>query len=257
MQETRTLKSIWEHYREHRAPDAKHDLIMSCMPLVRHVVSRLAAQLPEHLDREDLLEAGIFGMVDAIERYNPREDAKFETYAVLRVRGAIIDELRSRDFVPRSLRKKAREINQARAAFIAQNDSAPTTTELAAALNLDERELETALAQVESMATITSLYDPKCGNSSSEEDGFRIVDMIADPNSASPSKSVELEEKKRMLATAISELPEQERIVITLYYYEGMLLKQIGELFSITESRVSQIRSRALMLLKLRMRQVA
>ena len=255
MQETRTLKSIWEYYREHHGPDAKHDLIMNCMPLVRHVVSRLAAQLPEHLDREDLLEAGVFGMIDAIERYRPREDAKFETYAVLRVRGAIIDELRSRDFVPRSIRKKAREINQARAALIAENDCAPSTAELAAALNLDEQELETALAQVEGMATVTSLYDPKSGGTTSEEDGFRIVDMIADPNSSSPTKPIELEEKKRLLATAISDLPEQERIVVTLYYYEGMLLKQIGELFSITESRVSQIRSRALMLLKMKMRQ--
>ena len=256
MQETRTLKSVWEYYRENRGPGAKEDLIMNCMPLVRHVVSRLAAQLPPHLDREDLLEAGIFGMVDAIERYNPREDAKFETYAVLRVRGAIIDELRSRDFVPRSLRRKAREINQARSALIAEKDAIPTTGELAAALNLDERELECALAQIDSMATVTSLYDQKGSASRSGDEGFRIVDLIADPKSASPAGSMELEEKKKQLADAIMQLPEQERIIVTLYYYEGMLLKQIGELFDITESRVSQIRSRALMLLKIKMRQM-
>jgi len=254
--ETRTLKSVWEYYRDSPGPEAKQELIMSCMPLVRHVVSRLAAQLPEHLDREDLLEAGIFGMIDAIERYNPREDAKFETYAVLRVRGAVLDELRSRDFVPRSLRKKARQIRQARAALIAQNDRAPSTAALAAALNLNESELEHALAEVENMATVTSLYDQKGGGTGSDEEGFRIVDLIPDPKSSSPAGSIELEEKKRMLASAISELPEQERIVITLYYYENMLLKQIGELFNITESRVSQIRSRALMLLKMKMRQM-
>ena len=122
--------------------------------------------------------------------------------------------------------------------------------------NLDERELESALAQVENMATVTSLYDHKGGESATEDGGFRIVDLIADPKSFSPSKSIELEEKKRLLAQAISELPEQERIVITLYYYEGMLLKQIGEVFNITESRVSQIRSHALMLLKVKMRQM-
>ncbi|HUU68626.1 MAG TPA: FliA/WhiG family RNA polymerase sigma factor [Planctomycetota bacterium] len=256
MQETRTLKSVWEFYRASPGPETKQELIMSCMPLVRHVVSRLAAQLPGHLDREDLLEAGVFGMIDAIERYNPREDAKFETYAVLRVRGAVLDELRSRDFVPRSLRKKARQIRQARAALIAENDCAPSAAALAAALNLNESELEHALAEVDNMATVTSLYDRKSGGTSSDE-GFRIVDLIPDPKSSSPAGSMELEEKKRMLATAISELPEQERIVITLYYYENMLLKQIGELFSITESRVSQIRSRALMLLKLKMRQLS
>jgi len=254
--ETRTLKSVWEFYRDSPGPEAKQELIMSCMPLVRHVVSRLAAQLPEHLDREDLMEAGVFGMIDAIERYNPREDAKFETYAVLRVRGAVLDELRSRDFVPRSLRRKARQIRQARAALIAENDCVPSTAALAAALNLNESELEHALTEVENMATITSLYDQKGGGTSSDEEGFRIVDLIPDPKSASPAGSMELEEKKRMLATAISELPEQERIVITLYYYENMLLKQIGELFNITESRVSQIRSRALMLLKMKMRQM-
>jgi len=255
MQETSTLKSIWEHYRDHRSAAAKERLIMGCMPLVRHVVNRLAAQLPSHVDREDLLEAGIFGMVDAIERYNPREDAKFETYAVLRIRGAIIDELRSRDFVPRTLRKKARQIREARAALYAQNDAMPTTAELADALNLDERELENALLDVERMATVTSLYDRK--GAATEDEGFRIVDLIADPHSDSPTGSMELEERKQCLADAIMQLPEQERLVVTLYYYEGMLLKQIGELFNITESRVCQIRRHALILLKMKMRQMA
>jgi len=254
MQETRTLKTVWEHYHEHRSPLLMEELILGCMPLVRHVVNRLAAQLPSHVDREDLMEAGIFGMVDAIERYNPREDAKFETYAVLRIRGAVIDELRSRDFVPRSLRKKAREIREARAALCAEHDAMPTTAQLAGALNLDERELEDALMKVENMATVTSLYDRKA--SAGEDEGFRMVDLIADPRSNSPTGLMELEEKKKMLADAIMQLPEQERLVVTLYYFEGMLLKQIGELFNITESRVCQIRRHALILLKMKMRQL-
>ena len=252
MQQTQTLKSIWLAYRETGGPQAKEELIMSCMPLVRHVVNRLAAQLPPHLDREDLLEAGVYGMVDAIERYNPREDAKFETYAVLRIRGAVIDELRSRDFVPRSLRKKARQIREARAALIADKDYTPTTAELAEALNLDEDGLNNAITEVENIASMTSLYDQR--NSSEPGESFRMVDVIPDPRSSSPSQSMEAEEKKEALAGAIQSLPEQERLVITLYYYEGMLLKQIGELFGVSESRISQVRSRALMLLKLKMK---
>ena len=252
MQETRTLKSIWQAYRESGTAQSKEDLIMSCMPLVRHVANRLAAQLPPHLDREDLLEAGIYGMVDAIERYNPREDAKFETYAVLRIRGAIIDELRSRDFVPRSVRRKARQIRETRAALTADNDYTPTTSQLAEALNLNEDELNNALAEVDSIASFTSLYDQRGGDHS---DSFRMLDVIPDPKSASPFQSMEVEEKKKALATAIQGLPDQERLVITLYYYEGMLLKQIGELLSVSESRISQVRSRALMLLKLKMKQ--
>jgi RNA polymerase sigma factor for flagellar operon FliA len=252
MQQTQTLKSIWQAYRENGGTKAKEGLIMSCMPLVRYVVNQLAAQLPPHLDREDLMEAGIYGMIDAIERYNPREDAKFETYAVLRIRGAIIDELRSRDFVPRSLRRKAREIREAKAALLAENDYIPTAAELADALHLNEEDLRNALAKVENIASVTSLYD--LGGPSDDGDRFRMVDVIPDPRSASPSRSVEVEEKKRALAKAIQELPEQERLVITLYYYEGMLLKQIGELLGVTESRISQIRSRALMLLKLKVK---
>jgi RNA polymerase sigma factor for flagellar operon FliA len=252
MQQTQTLKSIWQAYRQGGGPDAKEELILNCMPLVRHVVNRLATQLPPHLDREDLLEAGVYGMIDAIERYNPREDAKFETYAVLRIRGAVIDELRARDFVPRSLRKKARQIREARAALIADNDYAPTAAELAEALNLNEDDLNNAIAEVESIASITSLYDQR--NSSDPGESFRMVDVIPDPRSISPSQSIETQEEKEALATAIQSLPEQERLVITLYYYEDMLLKQIGELFGVSESRISQIRSRALMLLKLKMK---
>ena len=252
MQQTQTLKSIWLAYRETGGPQAKEELIMSCRPLVRHVVNRLAAQLPPHLDREDLLEAGVYGLVDAIERYNPREEAKFETYAVLRIRGAVIDELRSRDFVPRSLRKKARQIRDARAALIADKDYTPTTAELAEDLNLDEDGLNDAITEVENIASMTSLYDQR--SSSDPGESFRMVDVIPDPRSSSPSQSMEAEEKKEALAAAIQGLPEQERLVITLYYYEGMLLKQIGELFGVSESRISQVRSRALMLLKLKMK---
>jgi len=255
MQDTRTLKSVWEAYRETGGQESKEQMIMSCMPLVRHVVNRLAAQLPPHLDREDLLEAGIHGMIDAIERYNPREDAKFETYAVLRIRGAIIDELRSRDFVPRSLRKKAREIREAKAALFADNDYMPSTAELAHALSLNEEDLNNALTKVENIASMMSLYDQR--GTSEPSESFRMVDVIPDPRSASPSRPMEIEEKKRALAGAIQDLPEQERLVITLYYYEGMLLRQIGELLGVSESRVSQIRSRALMLLKLKMKQTA
>lgn len=255
MNETRTLKSVWETYRDTGGPHAKEELIMNCMPLVRHVVSRMAAQLPAHLDREELMEAGICGMIDAIERYNPRQDAKFETYAVLRIRGAVIDELRSRDFVPRSLRRKAREICQARAALLAEHDELPTAAELADELNLNEQELEAALIEVDNIASVISLYD-KRGTAAEAED-CRMVDLIADPRTTSPACTMELEEKKKQLALSIQELPEQERIVVTLYYYEGMLLKQIGELFNVSESRISQIRSRALMLLKLKMKQMS
>jgi RNA polymerase sigma factor for flagellar operon FliA len=251
MQQTRTLKSVWQAYRESGRREDQETLIMHCMPLVRCVVSRLACQLPPHLDRKNLMEASIYGMIDAIQRYNPREDAKFETYAVLRIRGAVIDELRSRDFVPRSLRRKAREIREAKAALMAAGDSAPTAGDLARKLDLDEDDLNDALAEVGNIANFTSLYDQK--DASSDGDAFRMVDLIADPRSGTPDRPMEMEEKKTTLADAIQDLPDQERLVVTLYYYENMLLKEIGELLGVTESRVSQIRSRALSLLKLKM----
>jgi len=255
MQQTQTLKSVWRAYREKGGAKAKEELVMSCMPLVRYVVSQLAPQLPPHIDREDLVEAGIYGMVDAIERYNPREDAKFETYAVLRIRGAVIDELRSRDFVPRSVRRKARKIREARAALTAENNTPPTTAQLADALDLNEQDLTNALSQVENIVSVTSLYG-NAPNPNGNED-YRMVDTVADPRSTDPGRAAEIKEKKKTLAKAIQQLPDQERLVITLYYYENMLLKQIGELLGVTESRVSQIRSRALLLLKAKMKQLA
>ena len=251
-EKTRPLKEIWSDYHRSGDPKIREKLIQLCMPLIRHVVGKIAEQLPPHIDREDLMEAGIFGLIDAIERYDVRDNAKFETYAMLRARGAVMDELRSRDFVPRTLRKRMRQIDGARAALMAENDAMPTTDELAKALNIDRDELEATLTEVDNIASVTSLYDRP---ERSGREGTRMLDMLVDTKSTSPASSMEVEEKKRVLSRFIQELPEQERLVITLYYYEGMLLKEIGEIFNVTESRISQVRSRALMLLKNRMKQ--
>jgi len=248
----RPLKEIWRDYHTSGDPKIREKLIQLCIPLIRHVVGKIAEQLPPYIDREDLMEAGIFGLIDAIERYDVRDSAKFETYAMLRVRGAVMDELRSRDFVPRTLRRRMRQIDGARAALMAENDTIPTTDELAKALNIDRDELEATLTEVDNIASITSLYDRP---ERSERNGTRMLDMLVDTRSTSPASLMEVEEKKRLLTRYIQELPEQERLVITLYYYEGMLLKEIGEIFNVTESRISQVRSRALMLLKNRMKQ--
>ena len=248
------LKDVWTEYKETGSPEIRDQIIVDCMPLVKYVVGKVASSAPRNCEREELIQCGIFGLIDAIERYDPTKQVKFETYAILRIRGAVIDELRSRDWVPRSKRKMAREVAAVACKLEARDGTVPTVDDLAEAMGVSREEMDETLQQV-SFVSFVSLDDPKNGGSDDGGD-VRMRDLLRDTTSRGPSARIELEEKVRALSRAITQLPEQERIVITLYYYEDMRLKDIGKLYGVSESRISQIHGRALILLKLQMEQL-
>ena len=245
------LKEIWTEYRETGSREIRERIIIDCLPLVKYVVGKVAHAAPANCDREDLIQCGIFGLIDAIERYDPAKDVKFETYAILRIRGAVIDEMRSTDWVPRSKRRMAREVKAVTCELGTCNGEAPTVDDLAEAMGVSRQEMQEMLEET-SFVTFVSLDEP-CSPAGGAGDGGSVsmADLLRDTNAGEPTGPIELEEKIRALSRAITELPEQERIVITLYYYEQMRLKNIGELYGVSESRMSQIHGRALVLLKL------
>ncbi len=248
------LTDVWTEYRETGSPEIRERIIMDCMPLVKYVVGKVAALAPLRFDREELIQSGIFGLIDAVERYDPSKDTRFETYAILRIRSAVIDELRSRDWVPRAKRKAAREIEAKTLELKSRDGRIPTVDDLAAAMGVSREEMKDILKET-SFVSFVSI--DSAGDDAEGEDGHRgLADLLRDTNGREPSARLELEEQVRALSRAITMLPEQERIVITLYYYENMRLRDIGKLFGVSESRISQIHGRALILLKLQMEQL-
>jgi len=249
------LKDVWTEYRETGQAAIRDRIITDCIPLVKYVVGKVAAGAPPHCDREELIQSGIFGLIDAVNRYDPSKNVKFETYAILRIRGAVIDELRSRDWVPRGKRRTAREVEALVSELGSPDGSAPTVDELAAAMDVSPDEMLDILDEA-SVVSFVSLDEAQGSGPGEADDGPRLSKLVRDRAAVDPSDRLEDEERVRALAQAIVELPEQERIVVTLYYYEDLRLKDIGELFGVSESRVSQIHGRALAMLKTRMREL-
>ncbi len=244
------LKDTWTEYGETGSREVRERIIMDSLPLVKYVVGKVAHAAPTNCDREDLIQCGIFGLIDAVERYDPTKDVKFETYAILRIRGAVIDEMRSRDWVPRSKRKMAREVEAAKCDLKSRNGDVPTVDDLAEAMGVSQEEMQGRLEDT-SFVTFVSLNEPRShSGAGADVAGTSMADLLRDSSSDGPAGRIELEERVRSLSRAITELPEQERIIVTLYYYEEMRLKDIGELYGVSESRISQIHSRALVLLK-------
>ncbi len=211
-------------------------LILAHLPLLQQIVGRLAIDLPGRIDRDDLFGFGMIGLVEAADAFEPARGLKFSTFAFPRIRGAILDELRRMDFLPRGRRERVRDLDRAVRTLEQKLGAPPSPEELAAHLGCSLDEIDEVLASARS-AGIVSLEDGP-----SEE----LFGLLADPKSDDPVGSAEFEELKELLVRAISGLPEAERTVITLYYAEGLLLKEIGELMGVTESRASQVHSRAL-----------
>ncbi|HXG74934.1 MAG TPA: RNA polymerase sigma factor WhiG [Gaiellaceae bacterium] len=242
--ETQTL---WQEYRKSRDQAVRDRLILTYAPLVKFVAGRVGASLPSHVDEQDLVSYGLLGLIGAIERYDPNREIKFETYAMARIRGAIIDELRSLDWVPRSVRTRAREIERAIAALEKELMRAPTDDEIARKLGLSGEELDESLLEISrsSVAALDELWSP-----SGTGDQISLIDTIEDEAGPNPELSLEETEVKEALAEAISSLPEREKLVVTLYYYEELTLREIGEVLGVTESRVSQLHTKAILRLK-------
>jgi RNA polymerase sigma factor for flagellar operon FliA len=243
--------SLWRRYRADHDRQLRDRLILTYAPLVKFVAGRLGSGLPAHVDEGDLVSYGLLGLIGAIERYDPDRDVKFETYAIARIKGSIIDELRAMDWVPRSVRARARDIERAISELEAHGGRVPTEEEIAAKLGVSQDELDEDLLEI-SHSSIAAL-DELWTISSSGGDQVALIDTIEDTQGPEPQAALAQTEMREALGEAISRLPEREKLVVTLYYYEELTLREIGEVLGVTESRVSQLHTKAILRLKARL----
>jgi RNA polymerase sigma factor for flagellar operon FliA len=242
------LKDMWRRYKSDGDERARERLVVAYSPLVKYVAGRLASGLPAHVDEADLISYGLIGLINAIERFDLSREIKFETYAITRIKGAIIDELRSLDWVPRSVRAKARAIERANAKLENTLQRAPTDEEMAAELEMTIDEFNHALLQISNstMAALDEMWT--VGDASGDQ--VRLLDTLQDPDAPDPAALMDQTELKDRIADAIVHLPEREKLVIALYYYESLTLREIGEVLGVTESRVSQLHTKAVLRLR-------
>src|SRR4051795_9203164 len=243
-------QTLWLQYRKTGDQGIRDRLILTYAPLVKYVAGRLGSGLPAHVDEGDLVSYGLLGLIGAIERYEPDRDVKFETFAIARIKGAIIDELRALDWVPRSVRSRAREIERAIAELEAKLGTAPTDEQIAKKIGITVEELEDSLTDISrsSIAALDELWTV-----SGEGDQVSLLDTIEDETGPRPADALDEVEMREALADAIARLPEREKLVVTLYYSEELTLREIGEVLGVTESRVSQLHTKALLRLKARL----
>jgi RNA polymerase sigma factor for flagellar operon FliA len=245
------IKLLWQDFRKTGDRAVRDRLILTYAPLVKFVAGRLGSGLPAHVDEGDLVSYGLLGLIGAIERYDPDRDVKFETYAISRITGAIIYELRARDWVTRSVRARARDIERAIGSLEAKLLRAPTDEEIAGKLGISTDELDDSLTDI-SRSSIAAL-DELWTISGSGGDQVALIDTIEDTQGPEPQSAFAQTELREMVADAITSLPEREKLVITLYYYEDLTLREIGEVLGVTESRVSQLHTKAILRLKARL----
>jgi RNA polymerase sigma factor FliA len=245
------LKDLWRRYRTAGDERARERLVVAYSPLVKYVAGRLASGLPTHVEAADLISYGLIGLSSAIERFEPDREIKFETYAIPRIKGAIIDELRALDWVPRSVRARAREIERANVKLEHRLHRAPTDEEMAAELEITTEDFHDALIQI-SNSTIAAL-DELWTVSDTSGDQVSLLDTLHDPEAPDPAKVMDESELDDRVADAIARLPEREKLVIALYYYENLTLREIGEVLGVTESRISQLHTKAVLRLRSRL----
>jgi RNA polymerase sigma factor for flagellar operon FliA len=226
----------WLEYQQSRKVETREKLIERYLSLVKLVASRIAISLPQYVDKDDLISNGFFGLLDAIEKYDPLRGIKFETYAVVRIRGSMLDAIRAQDWVPTSIRQKAKQYEQAVSQLENRLGRAATDNEIAEALEITMNELYTLLNQLNA-CTIIPLEE-------------FIKSETTSTHLANPSEHVEVEEVKQALANMIEKLPEKERLVVTLYYYESLTLKEISLILKLSEARISQLHTKAIFRLR-------
>ncbi len=249
------LKELWRRYKEEDDDSARERLVVAYSPLVKFVAGRTGARLPSHVEQADLISYGMIGLIEAMERFEPLRQIRFETFAMQRIRGAIIDELRSLDWVPRSVRFRAREIEEANSKLEHKLGRAPTDAELAETMGIDEDELREALIQI-SNSSILALEELWM-TSDASGDRVSLLDTIQDENAPDPQAALDTSEVKDRLHEAIQDLPERETLVVALYYFENLTLREIGDVLGVTESRVSQLHSKAVLRLRSRLKATA
>ena len=253
-EELNELARLWEEFKQNEVSGARagarERLILHYAPLVKYVASRVATGLPASVDQADLVSYGMFGLIDALEKFDPGRGNKFETYAIPRIKGAIIDELRAMDWVPRSVRFKAREIEKAYSDLESIHKRGPTEKEVAARLGVTLRELHEVINQISFVQVLQLDEILSVGSDRGEQ--VSLLDTLAD-RGTDPTTALEGEETRGLLAAAINSLSEREKIVVTLYYFEGLTLAEIGDILGVTESRVCQIHTKAVGQLRLQL----
>ncbi|MGB2876222.1 MAG: RNA polymerase sigma factor WhiG [Gaiellaceae bacterium] len=244
-------QALWREFVKSKDQAVRDRLILTYAPLVKYVAGRLGSGLPAHVDENDLVSYGLLGLIGAIERFDPDRDIKFETYAIARIKGSIIDELRAMDWVPRSVRSRARDIERAIGELERKLMRAPTDEEIAEKLGVTTDELNDSLSEIgrSSIAALDELWTVSSGGG----DQVALIDTIEDTSGPEPQSELAQTELKEALGEAIARLPEREKLVVTLYYYEELTLREIGEVLGVTESRVSQLHTKAILRLKARL----
>ena len=240
------IDRLWAEFKKTGDTRQRDTLIVHYSPLVKYVAGRVAVGLPQNVEQADLVSYGIFGLIDAIEKFDLERGFKFETYAIARIKGAIIDELRSIDWVPRSVRAKARSLEKAYGKLESELRRTPTDAELAAELDVSDTQLQQTFSQI-SFIGLVALDETLSGADRGET--VSLGDTVPD-SAPGPVASYEVEEMRQVLAEAINGMPEREKIVLTLYYYEGLTLAEIGEVLGVTESRVCQIHTKSVIHLR-------
>ena len=243
------VPDLWAQFKDTGDAKAREGLILHYSPLVKFVAGRMGVGLPRNVEQADLVSYGIFGLIDAIDKFDLERGFKFETYAVNRIKGAILDELRALDWVPRSVRARAREIQRSLAEMEHSLKRTVSDEELAAHMNLPLETLQDQLAEISTLGLVA--LDELLNTS--ERDSASVGDLLPDPRAADPVAEFETDETRRALADAINRLNERDRLVVTLYYYEGLTLAEIGDVLGVTESRVCQIHTKSVMSLRNRM----
>ncbi|MDR1466419.1 MAG: RNA polymerase sigma factor WhiG [Treponema sp.] len=238
---------LWRKYKKTKSWEIREKFVIQYAPLVKYVAGKVAIAMPHNVEFDDLIGFGQFGLLDAIDKFDPNKGVKFKTYAVLRIRGAIIDELRSIDWVPRSIRQKAREIEDATGTLEAQLGRIATDREIADVLGTTEEDYRKTLIKI-SCTTILSLND--VWFSGDENDKISIGESLEASIALNPDVMMETTEVKRIINESLRELPEKEKQITILYYYEGLTLKEIGRILGVTESRVSQLHTKAIVHLR-------
>ncbi|MEU1805409.1 RNA polymerase sigma factor WhiG [Streptomyces sp. NPDC019937] len=249
-----SLDELWRSYKATGDGRLREQLILHYSPLVKYVAGRVSVGLPSNVEQADFVSSGVFGLIDAIEKFDPERAIKFETYAITRIRGAMIDELRALDWIPRSVRQKARAVERAYATLEAALRRTPTEVEVAAEMDISVEELHGVFSQL-SLANVVALEELlHVGGEGG--DRLSLMDTLEDTAADNPVEVAEDRELRRLLARAINTLPEREKTVVTLYYYEGLTLAEIGQVLGVTESRVSQIHTKSVLQLRAKLADV-
>lgn len=248
-----SLNELWKEYKKTNSKVAKDKLLVEYAHLVKYIGNRIAINLPASVDRDDIVSSGILGLIKAVETFEPERGFKFETYASHKIRGAILDELRALDWVPRSVRQKSKDLQRVYVKLENELGRIPYDDEVCEELNVTIEAFENMLSDV-APATIISLEEAMPDRSSDSKE-IRLIDTIEDPGSENPLKALSFIEVKNILKETIESLPEKEKLVVALYHFEELTLKEIGVVLDISESRVSQIHSKAILKLRAKLLQ--